>query len=189
MNVKSLLRVVKEEVGPLELRNVPTFFLLSVLVPLLPAGRFGRVRAALYRAAGVTVGRGVILAGRLSLGTGTNPSRITVGDRCYLNQQVFIDAGGAPVRIGDGASVGHHVVIITTDHAVGAPGFRAGWRAFRPVTIDAGAWIAARVTILPGVTVGAGAIVGAGAVVTRDVPPHAVVAGVPARVIRYLDEQ
>ena len=45
-------------------------------------------------------------------------------------------------------------------------------------------WLGARVTVCPGVTISEGAIVGAGAVVTKDVPPRAVVAGVPAKVIK-----
>ncbi len=45
-------------------------------------------------------------------------------------------------------------------------------------------WLGASVTVVPGVTIGDGAIVGAGAVVTKDVPPHTIVGGVPARVIR-----
>jgi maltose O-acetyltransferase len=56
----------------------------------------------------------------------------------------------------------------------------------RPVSIEDGAWIAARVTILPGVTIGRGTVVAAGAVVTRDVPPNTLAAGVPARVKREL---
>jgi len=54
------------------------------------------------------------------------------------------------------------------------------------VSVEDGAWIAARVTVLPGVTIGRGSVVAAGAVVTRDVPPNCLVAGVPARVLREL---
>jgi maltose O-acetyltransferase len=54
-----------------------------------------------------------------------------------------------------------------------------------PITIGDDVWIGTRAILLPGVTVGRGAIIGAGAVVTRDVPEYAIVAGNPARVIRY----
>jgi acetyltransferase-like isoleucine patch superfamily enzyme len=55
----------------------------------------------------------------------------------------------------------------------------------KPVSVGSDVWIARNAIILPGVTVGDGAVIGAGAVVTRDVPPYAVVAGSPAKPIRY----
>nr|WP_255325834.1 MULTISPECIES: DapH/DapD/GlmU-related protein [Veillonella] len=57
------------------------------------------------------------------------------------------------------------------------------------VTIGKNAWIGMNVTICPGVTIGDYAVVGAGAVVTKDVPDYAVVAGVPAKIIKYQDEK
>lgn len=57
------------------------------------------------------------------------------------------------------------------------------------IVVDDDVWIGERATILSGVHIGQGAVVGAGAVVTRDVPPYAIVAGVPARVIRYRFER
>ncbi|MGZ6099020.1 MAG: DapH/DapD/GlmU-related protein, partial [Myxococcaceae bacterium] len=63
----------------------------------------------------------------------------------------------------------------------------AGPSRSAPIVIGDGAWIAARVTILPGVTIGAGAIIGAGSVVTRDVSPHTLAVGNPARVVRRLN--
>jgi acetyltransferase-like isoleucine patch superfamily enzyme len=56
---------------------------------------------------------------------------------------------------------------------------------FKRVTIGHDVWIGTRAIVMGGVTIGNGAIVGAGAVVTKDVPPYAVVAGIPARVLRY----
>lgn len=56
---------------------------------------------------------------------------------------------------------------------------------FRKVLIDNDVWIGSRVMVMGGVHIGNGAVVGAGAIVTKDVPPYAVVAGVPAKIIRY----
>ena len=57
----------------------------------------------------------------------------------------------------------------------------------KPVVIKDFVWCGANVTILPGVTIGEGAVIGAGSVVTKDVPDYAVVAGNPAKVIKYRD--
>ena len=69
-------------------------------------------------------------------------------------------------------------------------GYNHDFAEHQPVIIGSDVWIGARSTILGGIKVGNGAVIGAGSVVTKDVPAHAVVAGVPARVIRYrFDEE
>ena len=55
-----------------------------------------------------------------------------------------------------------------------------------PITIGDNVWLGGNVTVLPGVSIGEGSVIGAGSVVTRDVPPHAVAAGNPARILRWL---
>src|SRR5262249_48063877 len=94
----------------------------------------------------------------------------------------------APVRIGARCALGHHLVIITTNHVLGPSAQRAGEIYHEPVTIGNGVWIGASVAILPGVTIGDGAFIGAGAVVTRDVPDNARVAGPHGEVVHIMGE-
>jgi acetyltransferase-like isoleucine patch superfamily enzyme len=106
----------------------------------------------------------------LSLGKGVF---INIGCR-------FQDTGG--ITIGDGTLIGHGSTLTTLDHGID-PDRRADMVP-APVVIGRKVWLGAAVTVVPGVTIGDGAIVGAGAVVTKDVPADAIVAGVPARLIR-----
>lgn len=106
-----------------------------------------------------------------------------IGDRTFINSGVSICAQ-ASVQIGSDCAIGNYSLIMDTDFHV--PGDLLARPQARPVVIEDGVWLGARVTVLKGVTIGRGAVVAAGAVVTRDVPPHTVVAGVPARVIRTL---
>lgn len=90
-------------------------------------------------------------------------------------------------KIGTHVMMGTDVVIITRNHAfdhTDIPMMEQGFENERPVEIGNDVWIGDRVIILPGVTVGDGSILAAGAVVTHDVPAYAVVAGVPAKIIK-----
>lgn len=108
----------------------------------------------------------------------------TIGARCKISSHSFICEG---VTIEDEVFVGHGVMFTNDKYprattAEGRPQGAADWKVQR-THVGRGASIGSNATVLCGVTVGAGAIIGAGAVVTRDVPPGAVVAGVPARVV------
>ncbi|MGH9270655.1 MAG: acyltransferase, partial [Ilumatobacteraceae bacterium] len=92
-----------------------------------------------------------------------------------------------PVTIGSGVLICHDTVLATGDHEVGPSTERGGRLIPQPIVIEDGAWIGARSLVLRGVTIGRGAVVGAGSVVVHDVPANAVVAGVPARVLRSLE--
>jgi maltose O-acetyltransferase len=165
----------------------PRYWLMAILLRLIPSAWGPRIRAAVYRAAGWNVGPKTLIMGSITVLTPQKVrSNLRIGSGCFINSHVSIDAG-APVVVGDGVAVGHHVVIITTNHEFGPPSHRAGGTLKLPVTIEDGAWIASGVTILPGVTIGAGAVVAAGAVVTRDVVPNTLVGGLPAKVIRTLE--
>ena len=85
--------------------------------------------------------------------------------------------------------MGPQCLFITGDHTIPPlhRSFDESGSSNRPIDIQDDVYIGARVTVLGGVTVGRGAVIGACAVVVRDVPPGAVVAGNPARVLRQRD--
>lgn len=111
---------------------------------------------------------------------------IHIGKQVFINMSCkFQDQGG--IYIGDGALIGHNVVLATLNHAK-SPKDR-GTMIPAPIHIGKHVWIGSNSTILPGVTIGDGAIVAAGAVVSKDVPENAIVGGVPATILRYLNEE
>jgi maltose O-acetyltransferase len=114
--------------------------------------------------------------------------RITIGRGAYLNAQVFLD-NSEWIRIGDRASIGPHVRIYTSTHELGDRSRRAGDAKKLPVSVGAGAWIGAGAMILPGVSIGAGTVIAAGSVVNSDCEPDSLYAGVPARLIRQLEDR
>ncbi|OZG63343.1 bacterial transferase hexapeptide repeat protein [Bifidobacterium lemurum] len=109
---------------------------------------------------------------------------ITIGKDVFINSGCrFQDQGG--ITIGDGALIGHNVVLATINHDLCPANDRCNHYA--PITIGDHAWIGSNSTVLPGVTIGAWSVVAAGAVVTHDVPPYTIVGGVPAKTLRVID--
>lgn len=106
---------------------------------------------------------------------------ITIGRDVFINSGChFQDQGG--IIIGDGALIGHNVVLATVNHDLAPDQNRKNHYA--PIQIGAHVWIGSNATILSGVSVGDWSVVAAGAVVTHDVPPNVVVGGVPAKIIK-----
>jgi UDP-2-acetamido-3-amino-2,3-dideoxy-glucuronate N-acetyltransferase len=107
-----------------------------------------------------------------------------VGRNCKISSHSFLCEG---VTLGEGVFVGHGVMFINDLYpkAVNPDGSlqtESDWKVVETKVMDR-ASIGSNATVLAGLTIGEGALVGAGAVVTRSVPPYAIVAGVPARVI------
>ena len=109
---------------------------------------------------------------------------VTVGARCKISSHTFICEG---VTIEDAVFVGHGVTFINdvrprSTNAAGGLQSDADWTLQR-TAVRKGASIGSGATILGGITIGENALVGAGSVVTRDVPPHSIVVGNPARIL------
>lgn len=163
--------------------------LAQIAVRLIPYGAFGNVRSAIYRWIGFKkISRKVYIAGMLDLrGDGDIYSRLHIGEHTYINTPCFIEVN-AEVHIGRGVGIGHHTVLITSNHEIDPSTTRMGSLRQEPLLIGDGAWLGACVTLMPGVTIGAGSVIMGGSVVTKDVPANAKVIGNPARVIGWMDE-
>jgi acetyltransferase-like isoleucine patch superfamily enzyme len=156
---------------------------------------FSRIAADVRLGEGVEIHDFVNLYG-CSIGDGTRVGAFVeiqrnavVGRRCKVSTHAFICEG---VTIEDECFIGHHVVFVNDRYpaAVTAEGALQGPEDWSVVEtrVCKGASIGSGAVILCGVTIGEGALVGAGSVVTKDVEPHAVVAGNPARELRKLRE-
>jgi len=113
-----------------------------------------------------------------------------IGNNCKISSHSFVCEG---VSIEDNVFIGHGVMFINDIYpratiASGGLQTEKDWRV-EPTVIRRGASIGSNATILARVTVGENAIVGAGSVVTKSVPANSIVAGNPARVVRYIEEK
>lgn len=147
----------------------------------------------------ITIGNGTVIQADSTLGCWVeyegerfNPS-ISIGDGCNIGEHAHISAINS-ITIGNGVLTGRNIYIgdnchgrLTMDEA-DVPPIRRKLSSKGGITVGDNVWIGDKAVILSGVTIGRGAVIGANSVVTKDVPAYAVVAGVPARVIRQIDK-
>lgn len=111
---------------------------------------------------------------------------VHIGARTIVNVGSYLSGEGG-LEIGEDVLIGPHVKLLSAGHAIDEGDVRINRNRItrKKITIADGAWIGAGAIVLEGVRIGRGAVVAAGSVVRQDVPDGAVVAGVPARLLRY----
>ncbi|MEK7166283.1 MAG: acyltransferase, partial [Patescibacteria group bacterium] len=134
------------------------------------------LRTFLYLIAGVKLGKGSTFH---MWAVFNQPENIFVGEGTIIGDHAFID-GREKVIIGNHVDIASSIMIYNGKHDYESEDFHP---VFAPVVIEDYVFIGPRVIVQPGVTIGKGAIVAAGAVVTKNVPPFAIVGGVPAQII------
>lgn len=106
----------------------------------------------------------------------------SIGNYCSISREVFCGLGSHPLDLFSTSPLFYRrhntfgLEIVNDD---------SSYVEYQPITIGNDVWIGARAIIMDGVTIGNGAVIAAGSIVTKDVPPYAIVAGVPAKTIRY----
>jgi len=141
-----------------------------------------RLRRLIYLANGVEIAkpayiyRNVLLLGKVSIGRGSS-----------ISNNTSINGATAGIQIGEQVMIAPGCCLVAFDHGIALTGVPMIQQAIleSPITIGDDVWIGANCTITRGVSIGQGAVIGANSVVTESVPPKAIFAGVPARLIRF----
>lgn len=141
----------------------------------------GEISIDIQNNSNIKIGKFLMLKGPLYIKANSGGT-LLIGDNVFFNHNVSITSIDL-VSIGNNVDIANNVVIVDHDHVVDDKGVKDEYIT-APVYIGDNVWIGANVTILKGVHIGKGAVVAAGAVVTKDVPPHSLVGGVPAKLIR-----
>ncbi len=114
------------------------------------------------------------------------PWDISIGKHVQIGENCFLDGFGG-IEIGDWTLIAHNSSLISENHSYERLDIPIYYqkKTMKKIVVGENVWIGCGVRVLLGVTIGDGAVIGAGSVVTDDIPPYAVAAGVPARIIKY----
>lgn len=148
-----------------------------------------RIYSILLCRSGVKIGHRSRVWGPLDIRPIGAAHNISIGDKVFINSGVrFGCPPPAKIIIGNHVAIGPRVLFETLNHSLthNNEGYRPG--KSKDIVVEDYVWIGANATVLPDVKIGRGSVVAAGSVVTKDIPPYCLAAGIPAQIIRKLDE-
>ena len=121
------------------------------------------------------------------------PFMCDYGTNIHLGSGVFVNVNcyfmdGADITLGNNVFVGPYTGFYTANHPLDYKRRNAGLEKALPIKVGNNCWFGANVSVMPGVTIGDGCVIAAGSVVTKDIPDNSLIAGVPAKVIRIINQ-
>lgn len=122
------------------------------------------------------------------------PFQCDYGENIHLGHDVFINhyaymMDGADITIGDHVFIGPYCGFYTANHPLTYASRNKGLEKALPITVGNNCWFGANVSVMPGVKIGDGCVIAAGAVVAHDIPDHSLAAGIPAKVIKKIEQE
>ena len=163
-------------------RRVINIWLVNHLYAGDAKPKYFEKKRKLLIAAGIEVGEGTKVVGPIF-----PHGKLVIGKNCWIGKNLMINGIGT-VTIEDNCDIAPEVVFQTGGHLIGTDARRAGKGVIFNQTVGAGTWIGGRVTILNNTTIGKSCVVAGCACVINDIPDNTLVGGVPAKIIKNLDE-
>ncbi len=156
------------------------------LIAIWPSTRCFMLKRQLLKVAGHECGANVKICSSVTIFI---QGKLIVGDDSWLGHEVMFAGGRADVRLGSRVDIAPRVLFATGTHELMKVGDRAAGRGYSlPIVLGDGVWVCAGATVLGGSNIGNYSVIAAGAVVRGEFPPRSLIGGVPARLIRTLEE-
>lgn len=142
-----------------------------------PLNPYSRLKIVILRLFGAKIGKGVVLKPGINV---KYPWSLEIGDHSWVGENAWLDSL-AKIKIGNNCCVSQGAYFCTGNHDWTDPAFGL---IVKPITVEDGAWVGARVTVLPGVTIGKHSILAAGSTVSKNTDPYMIYVGNPAQPVK-----
>lgn len=169
-------------VSKMKLKTIKKRIVIYLVNHVLAGTRFFPAKRNLLRSIGYEIGENTKIVGPIH-----NTGTLRIGANCWIGCNLTVHGNGT-VTIGDNCDIAPDVTFLTGGHQMGDHSRRAGKGESYHIAVGSGVWIGGRVTLLLNTSIGDGSMIAACACVPKDVPADTLVAGVPAKVMKELED-
>lgn len=162
-------------------KRICAFLINHVFVSMKPFS--SNIKCSILRSVGHKIGKGTTIVSPVYI-----IGNVEIGDACWINRGFTVQGNGF-VRIGDNCDIAPDVSFLTGGHKIGSAERRAGIGEVYTIYVGNGCWIGSRATILGDTTIGDSSVIASCACVVCDIPSNVLVGGVPAKIIRGLENE